>query len=249
MTLSLKKILGGAVVIGLIGGAILGANQVGYADTQTGVEEKGFIPAEQTKNEKRGEKHVTEKVAAYLDMNKEEIDALMQKEQLKPRHIAMAAVIAKLSNKTLPEVITTFKQQKNWDDVLELYHLNHKQVAQEMQKLFPHLKGKFRFLKNHPAVMYETLADYLGLETQEIQTALYQSRVHPEGAMKAAVLSKVSGKTFEEVLALKTEKKTWKEVAASLQVDQEKVKEERKKLQQLLHQNIKEWKQQFKKDQ
>ncbi|HWR43512.1 hypothetical protein [Sporomusa sp.] len=47
---------------------------------------------------------------------------------------------------------------------------------------------------------------------------------------RAALFAKASDKSFESVLALKTDKNTWKDVASTLDVDKEKVKAVRQEL-------------------
>lgn len=252
LTFSLKKILGTAVAVGLVGGILLGASQVGYADIQSTLNEKGFGKLSSFFHKKKSAEQqgvrVTEKVASYLGMKKEDVEAVMKEKGLRVHQIAVAAVIAKKSNQPLSQVAATIKQKKNWKEVVQAYRVEPKEVWKELHRLFPHLNAKMHFLKNHPALLFQALASYLGREPEEIREALYHSRVHPEGAMHAAVLAKASGKRLEEVLALKTEKRTWKEVASALQVSQDQVKEERKKLQQQFRQELKKWREQFKKD-
>lgn len=252
MTLSLKKILGTAVVIGLVGGIFLGMRQVGYADIESTLKEKGFGKLEAFLHSKKEADHrkdrVAEKVAAYLGMKKEEVEAVIKENSLRAHQVAVAAVIAKKSNQPFSQVAATIKQKKNWQEVIQVYRLEPGEVRKELHRLFPHLKGKMHFMKNHPALLFQGLASYLEREPEEIRKALYHSRVHPGGAMHAAVLAKVSGKSLEDVLALKTEKKTWKEVASELRVSQDQVKEERKKLQQKFREELKKWREQFKEE-
>jgi hypothetical protein len=251
--LTFKKMMGMAVAIGVAGGIIVGASQVSYADVEHAVQSQGWLKewgffkgkkaAEQ--NGKLEEKF-EEKIAAYLGMDKAETERILKQEMVPPRQAVVAAVIAKKKGVPLQQVITVIKSKKSWKEVLDAYGLQPKEVRQELHRLFPGLDGKLHFLKNHPAVMLEVLAEYLGRKPEEIRNALYHSRVHPQGAVVAAVLSKASGKSYEEVLALKAEKKTWEETAKALQVSEEKVKQERKKLKELFRRNVKEWRSQFK---
>ncbi|SEM69586.1 hypothetical protein [Lihuaxuella thermophila] len=252
MAFSLKKILGTAVAIGLVGGILLGAGQVGYADIQSTLKDKRLEKLSSFFHKKKADEHqsirVTEKVASYLGMKKEDVEAVLREKSLGIHQIALAAVIAKKSNQPLSQVASAIKQKRNWKEVVQAYRMDPKEVWKELRLLFPQLNTKMHFLKNHPALLFQALASYLGREPEEIRKALYHSRVHPEGAMHAAVLAKASGKRLEEVLAIKTEKKTWKEVASALRVSPDQVKVERKKLQQLFRQELKKWREQLKED-
>lgn len=71
-------------------------------------------------------------------------------------------------------------------------------------------------------------ADY-GLD--EALIAKYQKEgKHFKDLRQAAFFAKVSDKSFESVLALKTDKNSWKEVAATLGIDKEKAKAVRQEL-------------------
>jgi hypothetical protein len=142
-------------------------------------------------------------------------------------------------------VIATIKSKQSWQEVLSTYQLKKEGVWQELKNLFPGVNWKRHFLKNHPAVMFDVLAKYLGRTPADIQNTLYHSRVHPEGAVAAAVLSKASGKSYDDVLALKAQKKTWDEVAQALHVDKAKADEARKQFQNLLKQEVKNWRSQY----
>jgi hypothetical protein len=248
--ISLKKIIAFGAAIGFAGGIIFGASQVSYADVQNAFQGKGwfknvgFFKHQKVAQEKR-EKKLTERIGSYLGMKPEDVDKIMQQEMIPPRQLAVAAVIAKKSNHSLTDVIATIKSKQSWQEVLSTYQLKKKDVWQELKNLFPEVNWKHHFLKNHPAVMFDVLAKYLGRTPDDIQNALYHSRVHPEGAVEAAVLSKASGKSYEDVLALKAQKNKWDEVAQALHVDKAKVDEARKQLQDLLKQEVKNWRSQF----
>ncbi|MFC7440436.1 hypothetical protein [Laceyella putida] len=248
--ISLKKIIAFGAAIGLAGGIIVGASQVSYADVQDVFQGKGwfkhagFFKHHKEVQDKRMEK-LLERIGTYLGMKSEDVKKIMQQEMIPPRQLAVVAVIAKKSNHSLTNVISTIKSKQSWQEVLSTYQLKKEDVWQELKKRFPGVNWKLYFLKNHPAVMFDVLAKYLGRTPADIQNALYHSHVHPEGAVAAAVLSKASGKSYEDVLALKVQKKTWDEVAQALHVDKSKADEAHKQLQDLLQQEVKNWRSQF----
>ena len=57
-----------------------------------------------------------------------------------------------------------------------------------------------------------------------------QKGVKPMDIRQAAILSQISGKSFDEVLAKKTSANTWQDVATSLGVSKEQMKAARQKL-------------------
>jgi predicted transcriptional regulator len=248
--ISFKKIIAFGAAIGLAGGIIVGASQVSYADVQDafqgkgGIKHVGFFKDHKAQQGKRLEK-LFERIGTYLGMKPEDVKKIMQQEMIPSRQLAVAAVIAKKSNHSLTDVIATIKSKQSWQEVLSTYQLKKEDVRQELKNLFPDVNRKHHFLKKHPALMFDVLAKYLGRTPADIQNALYHSRVHPEGAVKAAILSKASGKRYEDVLALKAQKKTWDEVAQALHVDKANADEAHKQLQDLLKQEVKNWRSQF----
>lgn len=242
--LSLKKLIGTAAVLGLIGGIAFGVHQVSFAQVKKQIlGESGQTQQLQGTHREKAE----EIVAKQLGMDVAQVKQLMATYQVKPGKLAIAGVIAKLSRQPLDQVLQTMKQKQNWKEVLSVYHLDRRAVVQELHKWFPRAHAA-KWLKNHPAVAFEILADYLGRTPAEIQQALYHSRLGLPGAVKAAVLSKASGKSYEEVLKLKEEKKSWKEIEQVLQIDQAKLKAEYKKLKSVFRKEIKQWRQQWEKN-
>ena len=68
------------------------------------------------------------------------------------------------------------------------------------------------------------LATTFGLDETEIRTALQEEKIDMRDAGRAAMLAKVSGKSFADVLAMKTEDNSWPEVASALGVTRENVR-------------------------
>jgi len=240
-----KKWLGMAIAAGLVGGVILGAYQVSYADVKEAVEQIPFVKKKED-HVKRKEL-VIQKVSAYLGVSQTELEKWMNQYQVHPRQLAVAAVIAKKSGQPLPAVLEELKDS-NLKRVIEKHRLEPKQIKAEMNRLFPQWKRKNTVLKNHPALLLEGMAAYLGRSPEEVRKAFYASRVHPKGALFAAALSKASGKSLEEVLALKQEKKSWREVIQALGVPEDKVKEEMKRLRETMKRETNEWRAQWKEE-
>jgi hypothetical protein len=246
MILSLKKVIGTAAVLGLVGGITIGVHQVSFAQMKKQILDKSGLVQYQSQGERQ--EKAEDIVASQLGMSAEQVKQIMTTYQVKPGKLAVAGAIAKLSHHPLDEVLQTMKQKQNWKEVLAVYHLEPKAVLKELHQWFPRAYAR-QWLKNHPAVAFDVLADYLGRTPAEIQQALYHSRVRPEGAVRAAVLSKASGKSFEEVLKLKEEKKSWKAVEQTLHIDKAKLKAERKNLMSCFRKEAKQWRQQWEKGQ
>lgn len=68
------------------------------------------------------------------------------------------------------------------------------------------------------------LAAAFGLDETEIQTALQEQQIDMRDAGRAAMLAKASGKSFADVLAMKTKENSWPEVASALGVTRENVR-------------------------
>ena len=69
------------------------------------------------------------------------------------------------------------------------------------------------------------MAEYFGLDKSEIEKTL-QNGTDFRVVGRAAMLAKVSGKSFSEVLALKTDSNKWSDVTKSLGVTREQIKRE-----------------------
>lgn len=250
MFFTASKLVKGIVGGTLVGGVLLGAAQMSYADENASQKGVWFPFVHQHRHmghigQAEEIAQVTNKVATYLSLPPADVEKIMKEEKIGPRQLVVAAVIAKKSNHSLTEVIALAKQKGNWNDVLKAYGLDPKATWQEMRQQFAGTFGRMHMVENHPAVMFLALAHYLGRKPEEIRQALYHSQVHLGGAMQAAILSKASGKTFEQVLALKTEQNTWQDVSITLKVNEQQMKEAREKLQLQFKQDFSEWKKQF----
>ena len=68
------------------------------------------------------------------------------------------------------------------------------------------------------------LAAAFGLDETEIRTVLQEQQIDMRDAGRAAILAKASGKSFADVLAMKTAETSWPAVASALGVTREKVR-------------------------
>jgi hypothetical protein len=90
-------------------------------------------------------------------------------------------------------------------------------------------------------VVLKSIAEYLGMDEKELAAMIKGEEVRPREWMKAAVLSKISGKPLDEVMALK-KKGTWLDVAATLGVSREEVHREMRRLKEIIRKHAKQWK-------
>ncbi|SFI97184.1 hypothetical protein [Thermoflavimicrobium dichotomicum] len=228
----MKKVLG-FLAVTLVGGVLFTVSPISWANNQVTTAKQHV--SKQEKKEQRKEE-VAKKIADYLGISKEEVTVLMKKE----RHLVVAAVISKLSKQPIGKVVEAKKTEKTWKKVAEKYKIDRKQIKQEIHKLFPDIrKGKQLFHKQ-PKKVFDLIASYLGVKKDEVVLIWSNNKIHAHGIVKAAMIAKVSGKSLEEVVKLKQEKKTWKEVAAALNVKPEQLKAEAKKLKEQLKKKGKE---------
>ena len=90
--------------------------------------------------------------------------------------------------------------------------------ANQQQKFEKHQRGgNFKMTDEQRSQRIKEFADYYGVNQSEVEAAL-KNHVHFEDLKTAAVLSKLSGKSFSEVLAMKTD---WRQVAEKLGVSRE----------------------------
>lgn len=75
-----------------------------------------------------------------------------------------------------------------------------------------------------PDLMVQALSDDFGLNRDEVSKYLHQG-VNPHDMMLAAMLSKASGKSLTDVLAMKTLANTWGDVEQSLGIAKEQIRD------------------------
>jgi len=74
-----------------------------------------------------------------------------------------------------------------------------------------------------PDMMAQSVAQEFGLSKDEVEKYMHQ-RVAPHELMHAAMLAKISGKPFAEILSMKNLANTWPDVEQSLGVTKEQIK-------------------------
>lgn len=90
--------------------------------------------------------------------------------------------------------------------------------ANQQQKFERHQRGeRHKMTDEDRSQRIKEFADYYGVNQSEVEAAL-KNRVHFEDLRQAAVLAKLSGKSFSEVLAMKSD---WRQVADKLGVKRE----------------------------
>lgn len=182
---------------------------------------------------------VAKQVADYLHMEAPEIEKLMRKEHLEQSEIVIAAVISKKRNKNLHQVIKERKMNQNWGFIDEADQLKPEEFWQEMEHYFPRVSWYPHVLQRHPTVLTDALIHYLGEDKRTIKHLIRQTHY---SAVKAAILAKASGKSLDQILALKARESSWEEVEKDLHVKPQRIEMERKRLKAIVYQEIKKWK-------
>lgn len=240
-----KKMMVSLLMTGMILGSAMGTYQPTFADLENPPleEQQPEQQSEQqpmdteTKQNQRLER-TAEKIGTYLNQPKEQIFQLAQEKQLSAKDLVMGAILAKKGKLSFEEIVQEKATLGNWKAVAQKHHIAMEDVQSELHQLFPHLK-KEALLKKNPDIVLKTVSQYLGKEDQEIATLWQKHPVRPFGLFHAAIFSKVSGKSLDEVLTLKTKENSWRDIVDQLKLDKTKIEQERKVLWGILNQQKK----------
>lgn len=129
-----------------------------------------------------------------------------------PRDLGQAAFMAKASGKSLDEVLTTKQSVKSWKEVAEKLGVTKEQMK-----------------ATRDSMVADHLNKQIGADRQSTLNLLGQGYHAPDIAM-GTLLAQNSGKSIDEVLSLKKINNTWRDVAASLGVDDNTLKQDLQKL-------------------
>lgn len=141
------------------------------------------------------------------------------------KDISRAAFLANASGKSLDEVFSHKTATNTWKDVAGNLGITKEQFKAARQNLMIHrLNTKF-------GVDKETAADLMAKG--------YKAR----GIAMASLLAKQSGKSIQDVAALKNQDNTWHAVAASLGIDDNTFKQDQKQVKHFGHKHHKNHKQ------
>ncbi|WP_044641253.1 hypothetical protein [Risungbinella massiliensis] len=233
-----KKMIISLFMTVMLLGSVIGTYQSSFAADPDVPPTEEQQPMDKEAKKKQRLEQTTEKIANYLDQPKEHIIQIAQEKQLSAKDLVMGAIIAKKGKRPFEEVIQEKATLGNWKAVAQKYHIAMEDVRRELHQLFPHMKKEDLLTKN-PDIVLKTISQYLGKEDQEIATLWEKHPVRPFGLFHAAILSKVSGKSLDEVLTLKTKENSWREIVDQLKLDKTKIDQERKVLWGILDQQSK----------
>lgn len=230
------KFLAVCAVIGVIIGGVIGFNQVSYAEV-TGM-------LNEPDDGKTLSSDELTMLSAVEEGNGSAVQAVTTSEhgekEGKVQQI-LAQLIANKTGKSVEQILQEKKTLKTWKAVLKKYNLDWKEIRKDLYKQFPML-SKIRFLDRHPILVLEVVSSYLGLDEQKVIEAWKKNPVRSSGLVKAAVLAKLSGKSLDEVLSMKTKGTSWLEIAKQLKIEPEKIKEEIPKIKEQVKAKVQEWK-------
>ncbi len=130
------------------------------------------------------------------------------------RNLNRAAFLAQASGKSLDEVLALKTADNNWRDVANTLNIT---------------KEQFKATRN--TLMSNRLSAKLGLD-KEATYALFDQGYHPRDVAMAGLLAQDTGKSMNDILALKKINNTWMDVATTLGVDRDTVKQDFRKMHQ-----------------
>jgi len=128
------------------------------------------------------------------------------------RDLNRAAFLAKASGKSLDDVLALKKSDNTWRDVAQTLNISKDQM-----------KATFRSLAA------DRLNAKLGLDRQETMNLLEQG-YRPRDVAIAGVLAQESGKSSQDILAMKKINNAWRDVAQNLGMNDEAFKQSIQKL-------------------
>jgi hypothetical protein len=246
--LKLKTVIITGTAAGLLIGGVMGVQHIAQAKQSGSTPFSWFASTartqllsngETTTDAKKDKQLLVQQVAQYLGISVTEVQSLIDSGTL-PRQLVPAAVIAKLSGQKI-ETVLAAKKGKTWGQVAQSFHVDRQAFRRELSRILPKDRLIRLFLQRHPEVALQTVASYLGKDPQQLSQLIQRYQLKPRDVVKAAVLSKASGKDIAQVVAMKTSQKQWSDVAASLGLKREDVRDEVQQLKKMFRQQLKKW--------
>lgn len=246
--LKLKNVIITGAAAGLLIGGVLGVHQIAQAKSSGSNPLSWFASTARTQllsnggtttNAKKNKQVLVQKVAQYLGISVTEVQSLLD-HGTPARQLMPAAVIAKLSGQKIESVLAA-KKGKTWSQVAQTFHVDRQAFRREMMRVIPKDRMIRRFWAHHPKAALQTVASYLGTDPQQLSQLIKRYQLQPRDVVKAAVLAKASGKDIAQVVAMKTSQNTWRDVAQSLGLKREDVREEAQHLKKLFREEWKQW--------
>lgn len=178
-----------------------------------GVAVPGFVQAADQKDcpgfhqrHQMSPEQMAEKMSARLGISKADLEKY-RANGLNPRDIGHAAFLAKVSSKTIDEVVSLKTKDNSWKDVTSNLGITKEQIKSARQNMMA------------DRITEKTAAD------KNVALDLLGQGYHGKDIMMAAVLAKPTNKPIDEILSMKKINNTWHEVASELGVSQETMKE------------------------
>ncbi|KAB2337097.1 hypothetical protein F7731_05580 [Cytobacillus depressus] len=147
--------------------------------------------------------------------------------------ILKAAHIAKFANKKVDDVLKVYKENdSSWEKTAKHYGLDLEMLKKK------HHEHKEKFLQEHKEVVIANVAKYLGKKKEDIQ-ALADEGIPLRFIIAGAAMSKISNKDLAELIKLKKEGKSFKEIKEILNIDRHQMYTEMKTLMMKIKEDIK----------
>ena len=156
-------------------------------------------------------------------ISKEEVKRLSDQGYSK-KEIFTAAHIAKFAGKNIDDVLKTYKENNSsWSKTSEHYGFN----MEKLKKGFHEEKEKF--LAENKETVIENVAEYSGKPEKEIEGWVNKG-ISLRFLVGAAALAKVSSKDLAEIIKLKEEGQSYKDIKKTLNPDNKQLHKEMKTL-------------------
>jgi FixJ family two-component response regulator len=179
----------------------LGATVPGFVQAADQKDCPGFHQRHQMSPEQ-----MAEKMSAHLGISQADFTKY-QASGLNHRDIGHAAFLAKISGKTINEVISLKTKDNTWKDVTSTLGITTEQIKSARHNM-----------------MADRITEKTGADKNVVLDLLSQG-YHGRDIMMASQLAKNTNKQIGEVLSLKKINNTWRDVATELGISQETMKE------------------------
>ena len=203
-------------LIGLMAGAVfLGGAMAPYI--VQAAQKTDTSPQTETRQQQRQQQppkmdmdKVAQNIADTFGVNKDEVASYMKNNQGDFRDIFRGAMLSKVSGKSFSDIMAMKTSSNKWQDVEKSLGITHEQMRQAQDDMV--------------AVQLEQKASI----AKDTTKSLMQQGYHPDDIAAAGILAQKSGKTINDVLAMKKINNSWKDVAKSLNIDEKTFKESMK---------------------
>ncbi|WP_221568092.1 hypothetical protein [Alkalihalobacillus sp. TS-13] len=185
--------------LALLGIAVMGMISPQYADASN-MDIEGTVSMKSSEEVKEDEGHkgrLSLAPATHHKFDKKEIRSLLEKGHSK-ENVFQAAQIAKLSEKSIEEVLNHYNRSKSWEKTAEHYGVSPEKLAEQKARWKAH-KKKFQ---QHKGEILSYVADYSNKDVTELKGYLKQDIRMPQ-LVKAAIVAKLSNKDLKEVINYK----------------------------------------------